>query len=422
MPKLKQQLSKISPLTIGLVVVFAAIMSAVVLRSFAASGTATMYASPGGTQSVGLNGSFTVNVRITSGANVPTSGAVVYMTYPTDKVQVQGVNYSGSSYSLQLVESNSAGTLRMDRGAFPVATGDKLFAAVTFKAIKSGSAGIGFSGSSVVTSGEDDTNILAGRNGVTYNISAPAAPAPGTPAQPSAPGSSPSVSASNQARSSSGGGSNAAGSRSSNGSSSGAPASSSAPQTGQADPSAPVDASNPAAMAQQPEISGETHDIQIIVLDKQKKPVKGAEVTYMDQTVVTDENGIARFSKVPVGVAKVSVNYKGNKIDKQVAVKGASTSAAPLSYNLEIERNKFNPVVVLVPPIAGILVVAGVIFGRPWLMRRIKGTPYTGNSAAVVSDAPAFPHLYAEAPKPGSSFAPQQQPGANDPNKQEEIK
>lgn len=347
MSKLKQQLTKFSPLSAAIVLLFAAVMSYVIIHAFAASGTATLYTSPGGTQSTIQGSTFTVNVRISTGSNVPVTGAAVYMTYPANKLSVQGVNYNGSPYNVQLAESNANGTLRMDRGAFPmVSGGDNLFASVTFKSIASGSAPIGFASNSVVTSGEDDSNILAGRNGVTYNIAAPQAPPPAaSPSSPQAP-APPSGGSSSKPAS----GASAPPARGGTPSGGGTPAAASSPGSGQPAGSQSTLPSSPNTESPQAAQNNET------------------------------------------------AAQGGNS---QTATQPGNDNASP-NPQAGAKRNKLNPFLVLLP-IAGILLIAGGWFARPWIKQRLAGLQH---HEQALQPKEFDTHLYANAPAPGSSFSP----------------
>lgn len=363
----KQQLSKISPLTITMGLLFAAIMTYLLIRAFAASGTATLYTSPGGTQSVTTGQTFAVSVRVSSAANVPVTGAAVYLSYPTAKLQVIGESYSGSPYNTELVTSDSGGVLRMDRAAFPlVSGGDQLFAQVTFKAIASGSAPLSFTGSSIVTSGEDDSNILGQKNGVTYNVVTPETPPPPS----SGGGSSGGGTSSGSSGSSSGSGSSSSRPTTTSGSSSKAQPSSSQPSAGTPGTSSQTTTGTsakpnpPQANGQLPASSSYLSTLQITIVDSHNKPVEGAEVTIDGQTVKTDKNGVAHFDSIPSGDQVVAVKYNGKKTSKVLQVKGAATQITPELFKVSIIRNKFNPAVLLVP--VAVLLVAGGLILRPW--------------------------------------------------------
>lgn len=236
--------------TIVALTLFAVVGAVILVRALAASGGATLYTSPAGNQSVKKGESFSLSVRIATGNDVPVTGAVVYLKYPLDKLQVANINYSGSAYGLQIHESNSGGILRMDRASLPmIPGGDKLFATITFRTLnQTGSAPISFTDDSKVFSGEDDSNILNKKQGVNYTITQPTSSSPAQsppPAVISPPSGNSSGSSGNQPNSSPGSSSSApppstsssAGTNTSNGSSSPAPNSDDlSAQTGAYDP------------------------------------------------------------------------------------------------------------------------------------------------------------------------------------------
>jgi hypothetical protein len=405
----KKQLSKISPLSAVIILLFASAMTYFVFRAFAASGTATLYTSPGGSQSVTIGQSFNVSVRLSSGASVPITGAAVYLSYPTDKLQVTGQSYAGSPYNTQLVETNSGGILRMDRAAFPaVSGGDQLFAQVTFKALATGSAAVSFTGSSLVTSGEDDSNILAQKNGVTYTISAPATPPPTTTSGGSSGGSSSGSS-----------GSTSSGSSVSKSSSStsrpASPSTSGSTTTPAADgtPAATTTSDN-----ETPLTEGAVSSIEIAILDSGGKAIEGASVTLNGQTVKTDAKGIARFTNVPAGQQSVAVQYNGKKTSKVVQVKGASTQASPERFKVAITRDRFNPMVLIIPLF--ILAAAGILFMQPWKNRLALAGAGAQTSDDIVTSDRLFIETPTNTPKqgPGSVVTPGGQdtpPAPNEP-------
>jgi hypothetical protein len=362
----QRKLSKLQLVVIALL--FAAVMTYLVIRVFAASGVATLYTSPGGTQSVTTGQTFTVNVRLSSGASVPVTGAAVYLSYPTSLLQVVGQSYSGSPYNTQLVATNSGGILRMDRAAFPaVSGGDQLFAQITFKALTTGSATISFTNSSIVTSGEDDSNILTAKNGATYNISAPAK-------LPTSGGGGGSSGSTSSAGGSSGGSAPKSGSGSTAPSSGGSnsPASGSSGSTspgGSASQQAESDNNSSGASA----ASSATSSLLITIFDTQNKPIAGAEVAIVGQTVKTDKNGVARFSDVPVGDQAITVKYNGKKTSKTLNVKNVSMQS-PEPYKIAIARDKFNPIVLIIPIL--ILLTVGLNIRRPW-----QRLAFAGNNA-----------------------------------------
>lgn len=404
MSKFKGQLTRLSPLSISIVLVFAVAMTYFLFRVFAASGAATLYITPSGTQSVVAGQNFTVSVRISSASNVPVTGASVYLTYPTGKLQLISESYGGP-YNTQLVVSDSGGILRMDRAAFPmISGGDQLFAQVTFKAIATGSAPISFTGSSVVASGEDDSNIVGQKNGVTYNVTAPPSTQPSSSSGSS--GSSSSGAGSSGRGSSVSGGSASSGRGSSSGQSSG---SSTTTSGGSAGGSSADSGSSQSGTGQAAFGDGDivTSDVQITVVDSQGKPVKDAEVTIGNQTVKTDKNGVAHFNDIAAGKLEVAVNYNGKKTAKTVNVKGASTQS-PEMFKVSIVRDKFNPVLLFVPVI--FLLAAGALVMRPW--EKFVGTTTAkegeGNEAVTSNRPPELSQTVASSKKekPGTVYSP----------------
>jgi hypothetical protein len=391
----RKQLTKLSPLSITMVLVFASIMTYFLINSFAATGTATLYTSPGGSQSATIGQTFTVSVRVSSGANVPVTGASVYLTYPTSKLQVVGENYSGSAYSTQLVSSNSGGIFRMDRAAFPmISGGDQLFAQVTFKAIAAGSAPINFTNSSIVTSGQDDSNILTSQSGVTYTVSAATTNPTSSPASGSGSSATP-VRPSSASGKSNAQGSPAAGGTTTTGNSS---------QTG-----APLDSDQIASPASEGggtnAVSGGSL-IQITVLDTNNKPIEGATVTIASQTARSDKNGVVSFTNISAGKQALIVSFNGKKTSKDINVTGTSTESPEL-FKVSVNRDKYSPVTLIIPVI--ILLAVGLFFIRPWSHKfaKVSADPLP----VVTSERP--PTTPAQSSKngqlPGSVYTPESQ-------------
>ncbi len=361
MRTIKQQLSRMSPLSAGIVLLFAATMTYLLIQSFAAVGPANLYTSPGGTKTVNKDSTFTVSVRISTASDVPVTGAAVYMSYPTSKLTFQNVSYSGSPYNLELLESNSGGVLRMERGALPaIPGGDKLFAKVTFKAVSSGSAAISFTSSSYVTSGEDDSNLPLQVSGVTYNI-----------VTPSSGGDSSSGSNNDSSDSSS--------DTNSNSSNTSSQSPSSEPSVSQESPDSSESSSTNDNKKDKDSNSPSSHDtnssdntnlsraLEVVVTDEGQNPVRGAKVTIDGETIETDENGIARFEYVPAGEQDIVVDHNGVKTLSTVQVEGLSTVSNPESFVVTIDSNKLNPLIWLVVPLIGMFIIALMLFGRPWI-------------------------------------------------------
>lgn len=386
-------------------VLFAGLMTYLISLSMAASGTATMYTSPGGSQTVAQGNNFTVGVRIATGNNVPVTGAEVYMSYPSNKLKVVSVSYSGTPYNIQLEEQNSGGVLKMVRAAFPmISGGDKLFTQVTFNAVESGTANITFNSNSKVISGEDDSNILANINGVSYNITSKSAPAP-TPTPAPSPSPSPAPSD---------GGSL---SPSSPAPSAGSPAAGSNPAPSSNNARQPGSGAQPAAiLTNQAEISQARYKVEVLVVDQDKKPVKGVEVSLNKQIVLSGDDGIARFTNVPVGKHKLKIINDGNEIEKSIQILPLADIAKSQFFTSELNVSKFNLLYALLPPIV-IGLIAALYFARPrlsYLMSHLHtGTKYKaampnipGAAGTAQSNKPALPPNYSGV-APGSTFVPE---------------
>jgi hypothetical protein len=367
MKRIKQQLSSVSPVTIGMVLLFAAIMTFVLIQSFAAVGPASLYTSPSGTKSVDKGSTFTVNIRIDTASNVPITGASVYVSYPGSKLKVQQVSYNNSPYNLKIVQSNSGGVLRMDRGALPaIPGGDKLFAKVTFKAIANGSAAIGFTDNSYVTSGEDDSDLPLQKSAVSYNISTSSSDE--SSSSPPKKSSTRSLDDNTDIQSTQTSGSSAQESSSSLDSNNQNTSSNSEKKT----------TNDKATESGNDE---ETKILEIVVVDEQQNPVEGAEVTIDGSTAKTDKNGIARFEKIPAGDQDIIITYNGDKTFQTVHVKGASTENNPESLTVSINRDAKNPIILLAIPLFGLLAIAGFLFCKPSLVNQLKNMLKRGGTS-----------------------------------------
>lgn len=251
----KAQLSRISPITITLVVLFAAVMTYILTASFAATGSASLNARPTTSQTVQNGSTFSVNVVINS--DVATGGAEVTINYPADKLQLISVG-GDSPYNFPFENQSNPGSLRLVKARFDagtgsnsVAPGDALYTTLTFKALATGSAPISFSTDSTVRPTEDPSaNILTARNGATYSIVSPAAATAPTSNTTPASGGAPQAASGSKAQTSrsatSSGGSSVSGGAAPASGSSGGGATSSAP----ADTTvavAPTDGSAPVA-------------------------------------------------------------------------------------------------------------------------------------------------------------------------------
>jgi hypothetical protein len=413
-----RRFSKASPYSITAVLVFAAVMTFMLIRSFAAIGPASLYTSPGGTQSVEKGKNFTIDVRIGTGGNVSVTGASIQVSYPSDKLAVQGVSFSGSPYSLEVAQSNSGGVLRIERAALPViAGGDKLFAKVTFKALADGAAAINFTGSSFVLSGDNDSNLPLNRSGATYNISTPSKA--GSPARPPGNGNT------NPGSGSAGSGRQSSSTSEQGGIDGGTPEATPSNNSGSG---ADVGSDKTQAGVENTTDNESLSSLQVRVVDKNNKPVKGAKVTVAGQTFTTDKNGVAGFERVPLGQQKIVIDYSGKKTSYPAEVKGMSELSDPEIFTVTVEKRATNPLVWIITPLLGLMIGAGLIvlilrlkqqrqnLGRSnsTYTQPIPVTPVAPDNSSGTTRNIKAPDL----PQPGAVVAPLQndQPPAEDKN------
>ncbi len=367
-----------------------------------ATGSATLYTSPGGTQSVSLNSTFSLQVRIN--ATVSPGAAEVYISYPTAKLQVQSIDYSGSPYTIQLLESNSGGVLEMDRAAFSaIPAGDQLFATVNFKAIASGSAPISFTNSSVVRAFSDSSAMALTKNGVTYNITTPTPPPPPpvtpptpTPTPTPSPAPSPNPTPSPTSHPSTTPPSSTT--KTTTKSPSPTPTPSPSP-SGTPSPAPATDTTS--GSNDQASSGGQTLDVHII--DKTNKPVQGAKVTIDGTNISTGSDGVAHFNSVTPGDKQVAVDYKGKKSTQNTQVLGASTADTPEAVTLQIDSSKSNPLIFILPVTLIAILVGLFVLARP-LLGKLRHGNYPQEShdpMGMLSNMDA-----AGGPAPGSVVAP----------------
>jgi hypothetical protein len=142
------------------------------------------------------------------------------------------------------------------------------------------------------------------------------------------------------------------------------------------------------------------------VLDSDNKPVEGAEVVVNGQTVKTDKDGAAYFDSVPVGMQKVTVKYHGRNTSKSVTVQNTPSPATPQLLKVSITRNKFNPMLVLVPVV--VLVLAGLLLIRPW--DKWLRPSFANDDVASMIVSSDSPHAMTSPPEPVLHSAASQPP------------
>jgi Na+-translocating ferredoxin:NAD+ oxidoreductase RnfG subunit len=285
----------------------------------------------------------------------------------------------------------------MERAALPAITGgDKLFATVTFKAIATGSAAIGFTSSSYVTSGDSGgsvSDLPLQTSGVVYNITSSS-----TKPTSSSTGSSSSPHVTKPTSSSTGSSSETS-----------TPADSST--NNEEVVSTPKTKKNKKAVSSQAEENTLTDNkgtLEVLVVDQKQQPVEGAKVTTHGKTSTTGKNGTATFNDLPTGKNDLVVDYKGNKTFGSAEVKSTSTVLNPDSVTIKIKRNNLNPLYWLFIPALIILIGTGAVYRNIWLdkIKNLFNKDETEITPAV-SAAASTPTIKSfNATPPGSTITP----------------
>ena len=145
-----------------------------------AAGSARLYVDPA-SRTVNNGEPFTVTVRVdTVGETI--SGVQAYMSYPADKLDVLGLDSTGTALPIEFEATYGGGSIRMSRAMSlspptPVTGNNLLIGTITFKAkVGSGSANVGFVAGSNVIKYEDYTDILGPTTGGTYTFNTPVNP------------------------------------------------------------------------------------------------------------------------------------------------------------------------------------------------------------------------------------------------------
>jgi hypothetical protein len=155
--------------------VFAAVLALAgyfIIFSKAAPAPPTIYLNPA-SQTIGPNGTITVDVRENSGATA-VNAVQANFSYPTTLLTFVSIDATTSAFGTQAENTGSAGAVRIARGTTTPVTGDQLVARVTFQAgATGGAATLAFtSGTALVNSAtnQDILGSLAATAGGTYTI------------------------------------------------------------------------------------------------------------------------------------------------------------------------------------------------------------------------------------------------------------
>lgn len=149
-------------------------MGVLVVVLIRAAGT-RLYLMPSSTNT-NIGTSFQVAIRVDTADQINAVQANV--SYPTDKLELTGVDYTGTAFGVQAEETKTAGLVKIGRGingGSASVTGDLLVATLTFKTLAAGTGNITFAAGSAVA--KDDgmgTNVLGSTEGSSFTITNPA--------------------------------------------------------------------------------------------------------------------------------------------------------------------------------------------------------------------------------------------------------
>ena len=151
---------------------------------FAQAAGATLSISPA-TGSFAAGKTFTATVMIDSVDGFNSGNATI--NFDNTLLSVTGVSKTSSAFSLWAVEpasDNAKGTVTFEGGNTTPLTGKKSILAITFKALKEGSATVSFGAGSVLAADGKGTDIAGDKQSATFDIGAKSADPPPPPPAP----------------------------------------------------------------------------------------------------------------------------------------------------------------------------------------------------------------------------------------------
>jgi hypothetical protein len=357
----------------GAVALFVTSLITAMAPVYAAS--ANMYLSASGSTAQG--GTLSISIRENSGSE-PVNAASATITYPTGSLQYLSTSNS-SAFGIAAATSGGGGSAHVERGSLSPVTGAQTVAIVYFRVLaNSGSASIAFS-SGQVLSANSNANIASSYSGTTVHLTAPVA-APVAPPADTIPPKITDVKASNITASSvvitwttsepasssvDYGPTKDYGLSTSDGtlitahkivlnSSLIVPAQ----QYHYAVKSA--DAAGNAASSPDSTFTTQGAKVVVSVRDQKNKPVKGAKVSLLDSSAITDKNGKATVTGATVGKQTLVVDYKSHIYTQTVTVKPPDPKNTPQPLAAKITTKSG-----LLLPFILILVLISVI---SWLL------------------------------------------------------
>jgi hypothetical protein len=173
----KLKSTKFNPLTMAVFAAVLAVAGYFIIFSKAAPPPPTIYLNPA-TQTIGSNGTVTLDVRENSGTTA-VNAVQANFTYPTAQLTFVSIDTTTSAFSVQAENSGTAGQVKIGRGTTTPVSGDQLIARITFQANTTGGAAtLAFSSGSALVNSTTNQDILAslaatGGSTVTVDTAAP---------------------------------------------------------------------------------------------------------------------------------------------------------------------------------------------------------------------------------------------------------
>ncbi len=310
-----------------------------------AASPVSLYLSPS-SQSVNKGANFSVAIRVNTQGN-SIDYVRTYINFPTDKLSVAGISAGGTSFDYQLESTVSGSQIKISRySTTGVKSGDMLVATITFSAVNTGTAQVGFDPASLAYyTGGGSSQPSTTSSGGSYSISTPQTPPTTPPTPPVAPPNPPPTPPTTP------------------------PASQ--PPSSNSSPESFVPSSSSGSQE-------ELYPVVITINDHSRNPAAGVEVRAGEASVLTNDTGSVSLL-LPAGEQKIFV--KSAKVSKQFTVNvepnakddGSSTGIAQeITLTLPrpglglVKSLLFGFALVLTAGVAGFL----VIFGKKHHRRR----------------------------------------------------
>ncbi|HVU59605.1 MAG TPA: carboxypeptidase regulatory-like domain-containing protein [Candidatus Saccharimonadales bacterium] len=433
-------------------------MAVPLFAGMAAAVSATLSMSPS-PATVVKGGNVTVAIYENSGSE-PVNAVQANITYPTSSLQFVSIT-SSAAFGVTAQNSGGGGNVQIARGTITAVTGSQLVASVTFKAlVSSGSATLSFVGGSAVVSATSNTNIMTSDPGTSVSFKAAPSTTPpsssssgssSNTAQPAAPKDTtpPTISAvtvtdrtatsatiewtTSEAATSTvlyglttGYGLTASNSSLTTHHTTVLQSALIVPGTTYHFMVNSADAAGNLVKSGDSSFTTEGASLFITVRDTQSgKPIAGAQVQSTTQTVLTDRNGAATLSGLPIGKSTIVISMNGRQFTQTVAIgSDALTTAQPVTFKIASATRQLpgwslwmGVMLVLAAGGAG-----GFFIGRRRQQNRYM-TPRGQGVASAVITMPSRPGILpTQPPAPASAPSVPTQPPASVQTVQDQTK